>query len=385
MGTVRTDDSKTLTIILAGGAGSRLGALTEHRAKPVMPFAGTYHLIDFALSNCMHSGLSDVWVVEQYQPHSLNEHLANGRPWDLDRTYGGLVVLPPFSGAEGEGFAEGNADALYRHKAFIERFAPDIVLVLSADHVYKLDYRAVIARHRERDAEVTMVVTEVEEDAGRFGVVQADGDDRVTDFAYKPDEPRGNLVTTEVFAYDTRALLEVLDELAAEGENGEEGREDNIASLKDFGDRLLPRLVERGRAHAYRFDGYWRDVGTLPAYWQAHQDLLAPEPALRLDDEGWPILTYGVQRPPARIHARARIDNSLVSPGCVVRGEVVRSVLAPGVVVEEGAVVRDSILLHEAVIQAGARVERAIVDEGACVAEGARGAGAGEITVIASA
>ena len=358
--------NKTLALILAGGKGSRLEVLTEERAKPVMPFAGTYRLIDFALSNCMHSGLSDVWVIEQYHLHSLNEHLANGRPWDLDRTYGGLQVLPPYESNHEDdndgGFAEGNADAIYRHRDFIREFGPDILVVLSADHIYKLDYSNVIDQHLDRKADVTMVTTKVPVDeASRFGIVKVDGDKRITDFTYKPEKPESDIVTTEVFVYNAPTLLETLDQLANERTN-KDTSDDEGSSLRDFGHELIPKLVADGRAFEYPLDGYWRDVGTVDSYWQTHMDLLTPGSEMWLDDPRWPILTYGSQRLPARIHGQARIEDSLISPGCTVRGRVVRSVLAPGVVVEQDAVVRDCVVLHNTVIEARAVVDCAIVD-----------------------
>jgi glucose-1-phosphate adenylyltransferase len=361
--------TKTLALILAGGAGSRLEVLTAERAKPVMPFAGVYRLIDFPLTNCLHSGISDVWVIEQYELHSLNEHLANGRPWDLDRTYGGLQVLPPHqskSRSDEGGFAQGNADAIYRHKTLIRELDPDLLLVLSADHVYKLDYREVIDRHQERDTAVTMVTTRLPpgEDASRFGVVEADGDGRVTGFEYKPESPKGDLVTTEVFVYAAAELLDTLDRLADETDGEESG-------LKDFGHELIPLLVRDGRAREYRLDGYWRDVGTVESYWRAHMDLLEREPGLVLDDPAWPLRTYASQRLPVRVEGTARIDGSLISPGCRIAGRVERSVLGPGVIVEEGAEVRDSVLLDEVVVSAGAKVERAILDSEVRVGKGA--------------
>ncbi|HYO13095.1 MAG TPA: glucose-1-phosphate adenylyltransferase family protein [Thermoanaerobaculia bacterium] len=366
---------KVLALILAGGEGSRLEILTARRAKPAMPFAGVYRLIDFALSNCVHSQVSNVWVIEQYELHSLNEHLANGRPWDLDRTYGGLQVLPPYQRKireEEGGFAEGNADAIYRHKGLIREFGADVLLVLSADAIYKMDYRDAIDRHLEDGADVTLVTTRVpREEAGRFGVVEVDGNGKITGFEYKPESPKSDLVTTEVFVYDARRLLEALDRLADEGKE----KDGDEPPLKDFGHELIPSLVREGRALDFRFEGYWRDVGTIESYWQAHRDLLEPEPRLVLDDPGWPILTYGTQRLPARIEGSARIDGSLIAPGCRIAGRVERSVLAPGVVVEEGAEVRDSILLHGTVVGKEASVVRAILDadvrvgEGACVGE----------------
>jgi glucose-1-phosphate adenylyltransferase len=367
---------KVLALILAGGSGGRLETLTRKRAKPVTPFAGVYRLIDFPLSHCVHSGLSDVWVIEQYELHSLNEHLSNGRPWDLDRTYGGLQVLPPNQRKHGEeegGFAQGNADAIYRQRTLIREFDPDVLLVLSSDHVYKLDYRDVLDRHRERKADLTLVSTRVPRDqACRFGVVEVGGDGRVTGFEYKPESPKSDRVTTEVFAYDARKLLDTLDALAQDGE-----------SLKDFGDRLLPRLVDEGKVFDFRLEGYWRDVGTVDSYWQAHMDLLAPEPPIVPDAPDWPILTTGPQHLPARIDAEARIDGSFIASGCRVAGRVERSVLAPGVIVESGAEIRDSILLHGVVVRSGARIERAILDAGAEVGAGAViGARDGDLALV---
>jgi glucose-1-phosphate adenylyltransferase len=360
---------RILALVMAGGEGGRLDLLTERRAKPAMPFAGVYRLIDFVLSNCTHSGLADVWVLAQYQPHALNEHLANGRPWDLDRTRGGLRIMQPYLGRDESGWYRGNADAIYRNIAAIRRHEPDTILVLSADHVYTLDYRDVIARHHECEATVTMVTTRVpRERAGQHGVVETDEAGRVTGFAYKPDEPASDLVTTEVFVYDAPALLDTIEALVSEG--GGEG-DDEGASLRDFGHDLLPRLVEGGRAYEYRLEGYWRDVGTVDSYWAGHMDLLADEPALDLENPHWPILTLAPQRRPARVEATARIDRSLIAPGCTVRGTVVRSVLAPGVVVEAGATVRDAVILDDARIAAGATVECAIVDMAARIGAGA--------------
>ncbi len=369
---------RVLTLILAGGAGGRLGVLTKKRAKPSLPFGGTLRLIDFSLSNCLHSGLTDVWVIEQYQLHSLNDHLANGRPWDLDRTYGGLQVLPPYveegdedgdgeseKGAEKQqgGFAEGNADAIYRQRRLIREVRPDLIVVLSADHVYKLDYRDVIERHRQCGAEVTMVTTHVPpgESGSRFGVVQVDKEGRVRDFAYKPDEPHGDIITAEIFVYDAERLLATLDAIIAEG-----------GELADYGDELVPRLVKAGKAWAFPLEGYWRDVGTVESYWKAHMDLLGSAEDLALDDPTWPILTYGTQRLPARVQATAEIVDSLLSPGCTVGGVVTNSVLGPDVVVEAGARVADSIILHGVQIKAGAQVQRAIIDEKAEIGAGAR-------------
>jgi glucose-1-phosphate adenylyltransferase len=348
---------RALAFVLAGGEGNRLEVLTENRAKPAMPFAGVYRLIDFPLSNCMHSGISDVWVVQQYEPHSLNDHIANGRPWDLDKTHGGLRILAPHQGSDDEGgWHRGNADALYRNKSFIEEADPDVVVVLSSDHVYKLDYSDVIAQHADVGADATLVTTRVEKDAvSRFGVVEVGGNSRVTGYEYKPDHPKSDLATTEVFVFSRGPLLAALESLA-EDEDPDEG-------LGDFGDRLLPGMVADGTVIDYRLEGYWRDVGTIPSYWSAHMDLLTGDSQLDLDDPAWPILTLAPQRPPAHIFESATNANSLVSPGTEIRGTVINSVLAPGVVIEDGAVVRNSIVLHDVHISAGATIDTAIIDE----------------------
>ena len=368
---------RTLVLLLAGGAGSRLGPLTDGRAKPAVPFGGTVRLVDFPLSNCLHSGISDVWVIQQHHPESLSDHLANGRPWDLDRTYGGLLVLHPRLGDKG-GFHQGTADALWRNSGLIREFDPTALVVLSADAVYRADYAAIVAEHRERDADLTIVTTRVSaDDAGRYGVVQVDGD-TVTDYAYKPDEPAGDLVANEVFVLRPGVALDALDEAAAA--LGEDGVADG--GLADLGDTLLPRLVKGGTAVQHRLAGYWRDVGTLDAYWSAHQDLLGDDPRLDLDRADWPIRTHGAQRPPARVLTGSELSDAYVSPGAVVRGTVRNSVLGPGVQVEAGAEVVDSVLLGDVVVRGGAVVRRAVLDERTVVGAGARvGTAGGDLTV----
>ncbi len=365
---------QVLALVLAGGAGNRLEVLTEVRAKPAMPFAGVYRLIDFPLSNCMHAGISDVWIAQQFEPQSLNEHVSNGRPWDLDRTHGGLRLLPPHQGPEDEGgWAQGNADVIYRNRRFIAEADPEVLLVMSADHIYKLDFAKVVAAHLERGADATMVTTLVSTDqAARLGVVQATGDGLIESYEYKPEHPSSNLATTEVFAFSTGPLMSLMQELRdAEGE------------LSDLGDELLPRLVAEGRAAEYRLEGYWRDVGTPASYHDAHMDLLEDDVGLDLDDPAWPILTLAPQRPPAHIHPEARNLNSLVSPGCAIRGTVEHSVLGPGVTVDGGAVVRGAVVLHDCHIGRDSAVLHAIVDERVEVEMGATvGAGEGELALV---
>jgi glucose-1-phosphate adenylyltransferase len=365
---------RILVLVLAGGAGGRLELLTENRAKPAVPFAGVYRLIDFSLSNCEHSAIADVWVSVQFHPTSLSEHLSNGRPWDLDRTSGGLMTLPPFQGTDRGGWATGTADSLWRQAELIRDFDPDALVVVSSDAVYKLDYRVVAETHLGSGAEVTMVTTEVaEDDASRYGIVQLGDGDRITDYAYKPDEPAATTATNEVFVFSPTATLDRLEALADEA--GEDG-------LEDLGDHLLPAQTKEGLARAHRLDGYWRDVGTIPAYWQAHRDFLAEEPPIDLDEAGWPIHTRGGRHSAARVMKGAVVDESLVSGGTRVAGSVRGSVLSPGVVVEAGATVVDSVLLPGVRVRSGATVTRSVLDDGVEVGKGASVGGDGDITLV---
>jgi len=358
--------TKVLAMVLAGGQGGRMEVLTQKRAKPALPFAGVYRLIDMSLSNLRNSGISDVWVVVQYETQSINDTLANGRPWDLDRTHGGLRIIPPQQEADEEGgWHEGNADALYRNKDLIRAFDPDVLLVLSADHVYRLDYNDVIEQHLASDADVTIVTTKVPKDqASNHAVIEVDREGVVTGFAYKPDDPLSDIVATEVFAYTPDAVLKTLDQLVAEIDNDGEG-----TGLEDFGHHLLPALVETGKVRDFRLQSYWKDVGRPETYFEAHMDLLAEHPDLALDDPAWPIFTLDHQRLPARIHDGAIVRDVLISPGCQIHGTVERSVLAPGVTVEAGATISDAIVLQDTVVSAGATVRFAIVDREVTIGE----------------
>jgi len=302
----------------------------------------------------LHSGLSDVWVIQQFNPVSLTDHLANGRPWDLDRTNGGLLLLHPRLGEGLEGWHQGTADALWRNAALIKEYAPEALVVLSADAVYKLDYTVVVDQHLDTGAEATIVTTEVPPgDAARYGVVQVDNDGRITAYAYKPEEPHGNLIANEVFVFDPERLLALL---------GDEADRTDGDGLDDLGDAILPRLVDAGGAREFRFDDYWRDVGTIDSYWSAHMDLLADPAPLDLDDASWPIHTSDGSRGPARMFGTARVSDALLSPGARIHGDVEHSVIGPGVVIEQGATVRDSVLLPDTMICSGAAVERAVID-----------------------
>ncbi|WP_182170317.1 glucose-1-phosphate adenylyltransferase family protein [Flaviflexus equikiangi] len=353
---------KILAIVLAGGSGSRLGALTASRAKPALRVAGTYRLIDVALSNLVNSDISDVWIVEEFDPHSFNQYLSGGRPWDLDRSHGGLVLLPPFSGDdEKAGFSHGNSDSLWRQLDRMREFEPDLVLVLSADHLYGMDMRGLVEAHLETEADLTMVTTEVSEDASRYSVIDADPDGRVTDFWYKPDQPQTSLVGAEIFCFTAGALFDALEHLHEE-----------LGELSDYGDDLLPWFVENRTVVEHRLDGYWKDLGTLSAYWEAHMDLLAGT-GVALDDPDWPI--FSGQRPlmPARIESTATIGRSFIAPGSLIAGVVESSVISPQCTVREDASVRESILFDRVTISPGVHLTRCIVDTGAVLTSGTYG------------
>lgn len=367
--------TRILVVVLAGGEGGRLEMLTDSRAKPAVSYGGMYRLIDFPLSNCLRAGIADVWVLQQYSPSSLSDHLANGRPWDLDRTTGGLLVLHPHQGDERGGWHQGTADALWRQAPIIREFEPEALVVVSADAIYKLDYGLVVAEHLASDASVTMVTTQVDKsDAGRYGVVQVDEDGSITDYAYKPDDPASDLITNEVFVFTPNRVLDLLDELADEV--------DQDSGLEDLGDHLLPKLVAAGEGREHRFEGYWRDVGTIPAYWESHMDLLADEPPIDLDEPGWRIQTAGGRSAAAGVDKGAEVDNCLLSPGCHIAGSVSRSVISPDVRVEAGARVEDSVLLHGVVVRSGAVVVRSIIDQDVEIGTDARIGGDGDITLV---
>jgi glucose-1-phosphate adenylyltransferase len=341
--------ASVLTLILAGGEGERLSILSQVRAKPGVPFGGKYRIIDFALSNAVNSGLTDVGILTQYAPRSLIDHIGVGRPWDLDRSRGGVALLQPFIGrGRARDWYRGTADAVLQNLDFIDDRDPELVLVLAGDHVYKMDYRPFIARHREAGADVTCAVRTVPmSEAHRFGILDVDAEGRVTAFIEKPADPPSNLVSMGVYVFSWPLLRDLLS-----------------PERVDFGRDLLPWMVDEGRGvHAYEFGGYWQDVGTVESYWQTSLDLLSDDPGIELNDLGWLIYTKSEDRPPARVGPDAHVTRSMISHGCVIDGTVEHSVLSPGVRVAAGATVRDSIVMFDAVIGAGATLDRAIVDK----------------------
>ncbi len=357
---------KTRAVILAGGEGSRLGVLTAKRTKPAVPFAGKYRIIDFALSNCVNSGIFDVMVLAQYRPQSLIEHIGVGAPWDLNRDFtGGIKILTPYKARYDSDWYAGTADAVQQNFTFIKRGSPDQVLILSGDHIYTMDYDAMLAFHMDHQADVTIATISVaQEDASRFGILAVDDDYRITSFVEKPARPPSNLANMGVYLFN-RSLL---DRALWEDHNRK-------GSVHDFGRDILPRLVKsKARVFAFPYTGYWMDVGTVNSYWQSHMDLLSPNPPLKLYDRSWVIHTRTEERPPVRFPQEASVYASMVTDGCFIEASarVESSVLSPGVIVRAGAVVRESVLLTDCEIGSGAVVERAILDKRVQVGAGAR-------------
>jgi glucose-1-phosphate adenylyltransferase len=349
--------TSVLTLILAGGEGERLSILSQVRAKPGVPFGGKYRIIDFSLSNAVNSALTDVGILTQYAPRSLMDHIGLGRPWDLDRTHGGVTLLQPFIGrGRARDWYRGTADAVLQNLEFIADRDPELVLVLAGDHVYKMDYRPFIATHRSSQADVTCAVRTVPlEEAHRFGILETDEQGRVVAFTEKPPNPTSNLVSMGVYVFSWPFLRDALS-----------------PERVDFGRDMLPWMVAGGqRVQAYEFRGYWEDVGTVESYWRANLDLLSDAPGIELNDLGWLVYTKSEERPPARIGPGAHVERSMISHGCVIDGSVIHSVLSPGVRVEPGAVVRDSIVMFDSVVEEGAVLDRVIVDKECRIGRGA--------------
>jgi glucose-1-phosphate adenylyltransferase len=339
---------RTLALILAGGESPALNVLTAERSEAAVPFAGKFRIIDFTLSNCVNSGIFNVGILTQYRPRSLHEHIGVGKPWDLDRRIGGVRVLHPYLTREGGGWQRGNADALRANLDFIAEQPVDAVMVLAGDHIYKMNYSPLLKVHEENDADVTLAVHSVSpHHARRYGIVAVDNDGMVTHFEEKPRRARTSLASMGVYVFRKSFLLEVL----------ENGNETNI------GRELMPKLIKQTRMMSHNFQGYWEDVGTVQAYYEANMALLVATPALDLYDPEWIIHTQSEERPAVEIGMNARAEGNLLCDGCRIYGSVTRSVIGPGVVIAEGAVVRDSILMTDTVVEAGAVVDRCILDK----------------------
>ena len=350
-----------VAIILAGGQGERLSVLSVKRAKPAVPFAGKYRIIDFALSNCINSGIFHVAVLTQYRPHSLHDHIGVGKPWDLDRARGGIRLLQPYLGRRESDWYKGTADAVFQNLPMMADWKMDYTLVLSGDHIYKMDYRKMIDFHRENRADVTVGVIEVPiEDAHRFGTLIVDDAGRVVEWDEKPPQPRSSLISMGIYVFNPDLLWDRLSEDAR-----------MRGSAHDFGKDIIPRMVNEDRVFAYHFGDYWQDVGTIASYWESNMALLQEPPEFDLYDYDWIVHTKSEERPPARVHGDAMVMNSLVSNGCNVLGTVERSVLSPGVYVAPGAVVRDSIIMTDTIVGRDAVVDYSILDKEVLVGAGA--------------
>ena len=347
-----------IAMLLAGGQGSRLYVLTENMAKPAVPFGGKFRIIDFPLSNCANSGIDTIGVLTQYRPLELNRYIGNGQPWDLDRSDGGVHILPPYQSAKGATWFKGTANAIYQNIGFVDMYDPDYVLILSGDHIYKMDYAAMLAHHKRVHADCTIAVMEVPwDEASRFGIMNVDGEDTITEFEEKPKQPRSNLASMGIYVFSWKKLRAYL--IADENDAG---------SSNDFGKNIIPAMLNAGEAmYAYRFEGYWKDVGTIDSLWESNMDLLDPNVPLELNDPEWRIYSRNPVMPPHYVAKGATIQNSLAAEGCNVYGTVDFSVLFAGVYVAPGATVRDSIIMPGARIEEGATVQYAIVAEDSVV------------------
>lgn len=351
-----------VAMILAGGQGSRLGALTKAVAKPAVPFGGKYRIIDFPLSNCIHSGIDTVGVLTQYQPLELNTYIGNGNPWDLDRSHGGAYVLPPYQSATGGEWFKGTANAIYQNLGFLEGFNPKNVLILSGDHIYKMDYNKMLQVHKESGAAATIAVMPVPwEEASRFGIMNTDDEGRIVEFEEKPENPKSNLASMGIYIFNWKLLRKML---LADMKNQD--------SNHDFGKDIIPTMLNDGRKlYAYKFKGYWKDVGTIDSLWEANMDLINSKNELDLNDDSWKIYTEDTTVLPQYVGPTAEIERAFINQGCVINGKVKNSVLFTGARVGEGAQIIDSVLMPGVEVEEGAVVTRALVADGVKIGKNA--------------
>lgn len=341
-----------IAMLLAGGQGSRLGVLTAKVAKPAVSFGGKYRIIDFPLSNCINSGIDTVGVLTQYQPLRLNSHIGIGIPWDLDRNVGGVTVLPPYEKSSNSEWYTGTANAIYQNLEYMEQYNPDYVLILSGDHIYKMDYKIMLDYHKANNADITIAAMPVPmEEASRFGIVVTDEDNRITEFEEKPTQPKSNLASMGIYIFSWKVLKEALIKLKDQNEC-------------DFGKHVIPYCFENNkRIFAYEYNGYWKDVGTLSSYWEANMELIDIIPVFNLYEEFWKIYTRTDTIPPQYIGENAYIEKSIIGDGTEIYGKVYNSVIGAGIVIEEGTVVRDSIIMNNSVIGKDSIVTKSIIAE----------------------
>ena len=352
-----------VAMILAGGQGSRLGALTKNVAKPAVPFGGKYRIIDFPLSNCVHSGINTVGVLTQYQPLELNRYIGNGNPWDLDRSHGGVYVLPPYQSAKAGEWYKGTANAIYQNLSFLESFKPENVLILSGDHIYKMHYGEMLKAHKESGAAVTIAVMPVPwEEASRFGIMNVDEEGTITDFEEKPAEPKSNLASMGIYIFTYEVLKKYL-----------EADERDPSSANDFGKNIIPAMLENGeKMVSFRFEGYWKDVGTIHSLWEANMDLVDQPPKFDLNDRSWSIYSRNMALAPHYVGQNAKRTNSTVTEGCFIDGEIKHSVIFGGVELGEGSVVSDSVIMPGAKIGKNVVIEKAVIGADAVIGDGAK-------------
>ena len=352
-----------VAMILAGGQGSRLGAMTKNVAKPAVPFGGKYRIIDFPLSNCVHSGINTVGVLTQYQPLELNRYIGNGNPWDLDRSHGGVYVLPPYQSAKAGEWYKGTANAIYQNLSFLESFKPENVLILSGDHIYKMHYGEMLKAHKESGAAVTIAVMPVPwEEASRFGIMNVDEEGTITDFEEKPAEPKSNLASMGIYIFTYEVLKKYL-----------EADERDPSSANDFGKNIIPTMLENGeKMVSFRFEGYWKDVGTIHSLWEANMDLVDQPPKFDLNDRSWSIYSRNMALAPHYVGQNAKITNSTVTEGCFIDGEIKHSVIFGGVELGEGSVVSDSVIMPGAKIGKNVVIEKAVIGADAVIGDGAK-------------
>ena len=357
-----TNRKKYIAMLLAGGQGSRLGSLTRSIAKPAVPFGGKYRIIDFTLSNCVNSGIDTVGVLTQYKPLELNEYIGNGQPWGLDRNRGGVHILQPFTKINSKSWYEGTANAIFQNMRFIERYEPEGVLVLSGDHIYKMDYRKLLRFHEENNADCTIAVIDVpKEEASRFGIMNTGADGRIYKFEEKPKEPKSTKASMGVYVFRWDVLKEFLT-----------ADDQQETSSHDFGKNIIPAMLKnQKRLYSWDFSGYWKDVGTTESLWEANMDLLRPDCALNLDEDDLRIYARSFDAPPTFVASSATLENCMITKGCEIHGHIADSVISSGCTIYEGATVENSVLLPGVTVKSGACIRYAIVGQGAVIENGA--------------
>ena len=360
---IRGKSKECIAMLLAGGQGSRLKVLTEATAKPAVPFGGKYRIIDFPLSNCVNSGIDTVGIMTQYQPLELNDYIGTGSPWGLDRNFGGVHILPPYSQSSKSEWYKGTANAIYQNINFVDRYEPEYVLVLSGDHIYKMDYEKMLRYHKEKGAQCTIAVLDVPlEEASRFGIMNTRDDDSIYEFEEKPKQPKSTKASMGIYIFDRKKLVSYLT-----------ADEENPDSSNDFGKNIIPAMLNAGeKMYAYPFEGYWKDVGTIQSLWEANMDILGNDPELDLFDKSWRIFSRTKANPPQFIGDGAVVTNSVISEGCEIYGHVENSILFEGVRVEKGASIHDSIIMDGVTVQDDACVEYSIIDSNAVIQSGVK-------------